>query len=100
MDKIQNFLGRLGIRSHKNETASKTGALLSPQHGHIEQDSESAKGKPAKKARAVSLEEKRKAAREHMRKLRAKRKAAGYTEAELERRREYNRKFMRKWRAK
>ena len=78
MGKIHHFLARLGLHSNSSESKAT-------------QPPKSSTGK---------LEAKRKAAREYMRALRAKRKREGISSAELARQREYNRKFMRKWRAK
>ena len=83
MGRIRDLFTRLGIHSPKGGAATNAKG-----------------GKPAMKADASPLEAKRKAAREHMRKLRARRKAEGRPAAELERQRAYNRKYMRKWRAK
>ena len=110
MGKFRDLLGKLGIVSPSGKAGSNADVKAAGrQEAHA--PVETAAGRPAngtsggkvvpvKNAKAGSLEEKRKAAREHMRNLRAKRKKEGYTEKELARQREYNRKFMRKWRAK
>ena len=107
MGKFRDFLGKLGIVSPSGKADSNADVKTDGQQeanapvenaaGH---PASGGKSSPAKNATAGSLEEKRQAAREHMRNLRAKRKKEGYTEKELARQREYNRKFMRKWRAK
>jgi len=80
MGKIHHFLARLGLHSHSSESKPASN--------------------PNAKRSTSSLEAKRKAAREYMKALRARRKKEGISSAELARQREYNRKFMRKWRAK
>ena len=81
MGKFRDFLGKLGIVSPSGRAGSDAEAKPNEmQEAHAPVDTaagrqaDKASGGKGGTAKAGSLEEKRKAAREHMRNLRAKRK--------------------------
>ena len=89
MGKVRDFLSGIGILSNSPVSAKKASKGT---------DNTGKMSKPG--LSTSSLEEKRRAAREYMRKKRADEKANGISEKELARRRKQNRLQMRRLRAR